>query len=112
MERIFSEVFSKNLFPGSDGAETMTRAEWKKILKIFLKGSHTGRRLGEKEKIEGGMVGGKLWMWKEIQNMTMQEATRYLEFLQSGQTVGDEQLEGLQRSSVLTPAEYKAAYEW
>lgn len=112
MQDVISDTFDKGLRPGTSAESPMTKAEWKKIAKAFLKGTHAGRRISEKDKINGGMTGGKFWMWKEVQDMSIQEATRYLEFLQSGRTVGDAQLDGLQPNSVLSPSEYKAAYEW
>lgn len=110
MQEQLPDTFDKGKMPGTTGEEAMTFKEWKKLALAFLKGTHSGRKLSERDKINGGMVGGKFWMWKDVKDMSIQEAQRYLEFLQSGLTWGDLQGDMNQPSSVLTPAEYEAAY--
>lgn len=86
--KVFPDKFDKDLMPGTSAEEAgEQRKPTKRELKKWMR--------DEKIRKAGGAGIPCTWMWKELSEMTIAEATAMVEAMRSGRTWGEIQLDGI-----------------
>lgn len=105
--KTFSETFDKNLMPGTsaNSENDSSRKPTKRELRKWMK--------DEKIRKQGGAGIPCTWMWKELSEMTIAEATAMVEAMRSGRTWGEIMMDGVGGpTGEVRDHEYKQAYQY